>query len=214
MKFTPLPRHITAPKKVSSGAAVLMLVLTCALPLPAVNAAPISGKIDFGGVVTYNTNSLATATQVTQWNNSIVLQDSGDFANPTYGINPGNSATMTAPWTFNSGTPAIPAPGPPLNALWSIGGFTFDLSSSIVVSQSSTFLDVTGTGTIKGNSFDPTPGTWSFTSTKSDGGTASSFGFQAQSAAVPEPSSVLLLVAGGVITTCHLAWKRARPKRV
>jgi hypothetical protein len=192
-------------------AALLMLLVACALPfLPAKAAAPIQGEIDFGGVVTYNTNSLATATQVTQWNNSIVLQRTGDFANPTYSIDPGEPASMTAPWTFNSGTPGTPAAGPPLNALWSIGGFTFDLSSSMVVSQSATFLDVAGAGTITGNSFDPTPGSWSFTSTKSDGGTSNSFGFQAQSAAVPEPSSILLLVTGTVITACHFSWRRRK----
>ena len=207
MKSRPL-RTITL--KTLTSAAALLLVMTCALPFRAVNAAPISGKIDFGGVVTYNTNSLSTATQVTQWNSSIVLQDNGDFANPTYNINPGDSAMMSAPWTFNSGTVAVPAPGPPLMALWKIGGFTFDLASSMVVSQSSTFLDVTGTGTISGNGFDPTPGTWSFTSTRSDGGTSDTFGFQAQSAAGPEPSSMLLLVSGSVIAACHLSWRRKR----
>ena len=189
-------------------ATLLLLLLACALPFrPAKAAAPIQGEIDFGGVVTYNTNSLATATQVTQWNNSIVLQRSGDFANPTFSIDPGDPATMTAPWTFNSGTPGTPAPGPALNALWSIGGFTFDLSSSMVASQDSTFLDVEGTGTISGNGFASTPGTWSFTSTKSDGGTSNSFGFQAQSTAVPEPGSVVLLVVGSVITAFHRKWK-------
>jgi len=207
MKTRSLLRQTITLKTLSSGAA-LLLMMTCALPFQGVTAAPISGEIDFGGVVTYNTNSLSTATQVTQWNSSIVLQDSGDFANPTYNINPGDSAMMSAPWTFNSGTVAIPAPGPPLNALWKIGGFTFDLSTSMVVSQSSTFLDVTGSGTISGNSFDPTPGTWSFTSTKSDGGTSNSFGFQAQSAAVPEPSSVLLLVVGSVVTAFHVRRRR------
>jgi hypothetical protein len=212
MKSTPLSRQVTAPTTMIKRAALLMLLVACALPLRSVTAAaPIQGEIDFGGVVTYNTNSLATATQVMQWNNSVVLQRNGDFANPTYNINPGDPAAMTAPWTFNSGTPGTPAPGPALNALWSIGGFTFDLSSSMVVSQSSTFLDVTGTGTISGNSFNPTPGTWSFTSTKSDGGTSNSFGFQAQSAAVPEPSSVLLLVTGSVIAACHLSWRRTKP---
>jgi hypothetical protein len=208
MKFSLSPKQIIARKRLIS---ILLVVLTCALAVrPANAAAPIQGEIDFGGVVTYNTTSLATATQVTQWNNSIVLQRTGDFANPTYSIDPGDPATMTAPWTFNSGTPGTPAPGPALNALWSIGGFTFDLSSSMVASQNSTFLDVEGTGTISGNGFDPTPGTWSFTSTKSDGGTSNSFGFQAQSAAVPEPSSILLLMTGTVITACHLSWKRKK----
>ena len=167
-------------------------------------AAQIQGDIDLGGVVTYNTTSLATATEVDMWqplqngpsNFSRVLQRSGDFANPIYNINVGNSAAMAAPWIFNSGSPAVPAAGPPTNALWSIGGFTFNLTSSMVDSQDATFLDVTGVGTISGNGFDPTPGTWSFTSTQSDGSSNPNFSFQANSAAVPEASSLALFGIG------------------
>ena len=62
---------------------------------------------------------------------------------------------MAAPWNFNSG----------LTALWSVGGFTFDLtSSSIVLPRVNGFISVSGTGTISGNGFIPTPGTWRFTS--------------------------------------------------
>jgi hypothetical protein len=160
------------------------------------HAAPIQGDIDFGGVVTYDTTSLATATKVNMWqpfaggpsNFSIVLQRSGDFANFTYSIDPGDQATMAAPWIFN---PTTPTPG-----LWSIGGFFFDLFSSTIVSQDATFLNVTGVGTISGNGFDPTPGTWSFTSTQSDGSSNPDFSFQAQAAAVPEASSLALIGIG------------------
>jgi hypothetical protein len=177
----------------------LVALCGCALIAHEGNAALIQGKIDFGGIVTYDTTSLATATKVTQWqpfqggqsNFSMVLQTTGDFSS----ISAGTLAAMV-PWTFNSGTPMTPIPGPMTNALWSVGGFTFDLSSSMVVSQSSTFLDVTGTGMISKNNFTSTPGTWSFTSTRSDGGTSSTFGFQAQSAAVPEPTSIVLVGVG------------------
>jgi hypothetical protein len=43
---------------------------------PSLIAAPITGSIDFGGVVTFDTMSLATATRVNVWNSSFVLQDS------------------------------------------------------------------------------------------------------------------------------------------
>src|SRR4051812_42460701 len=75
-------------------------------------ATPITGSIDFGGVVTFDTMSLATATRVNVWNNSFVLQDSGDFASF---VSPGTSVTMAAPWIFNPST-ATPS-------LWSVGGF-------------------------------------------------------------------------------------------
>ena len=152
-------------------------------------AAPAQGSIDFGGVVTFDTMSLATATEVTDWNSSFVLQDSGSFSS----IAPGTSVTMAAPWIFNSGTPSVPQPGPATPHLWEVGGFNFDLLNSVVVSQSTNFLNVTGTGTISGNGFDATPGTWSFTSSDSSGTDQNTFGFQAQTTAVPEPGTLSLL---------------------
>ena len=164
-----------------------MMALSAILLASPAQSAPIQGSIDFGGVVTFDTMSLATATRVNVWNSSFVLQDSGNFSS----IAPGTNSTMAAPWIFNPST-ATPS-------LWSVGGFTFDLSSSTIISQSSTFLDIRGVGTISGNGFDPTPGTWSFSASRGDGGNASNFGFQAQSAAIPEASTVALLAVGSVL---------------
>jgi PEP-CTERM motif len=160
----------------------MWLALACFAP--ALKAAPITGSIDFAGVVTFDTMSLATATRVNTWNSSFVLQDSGDFSS----IAAGTNVTMAAPWIFN---PSTNTP-----SLWSVGGFKFDLASSVIVSQSATFLNITGFGTISGNGFDPTPGTFSFTASDSNGQNQTTFGFQAQSTAVPEPSTVALLGAG------------------
>jgi hypothetical protein len=176
------------------GAITLILI---ALTFAA-KAAPITGDIDFGGVVTFDIMSLATATRVTQWSSSFVLKDSGDFA--TF-VNPGTNATMAAPWIFN---PSTPTP-----SLWAVGGFNFDLANSVIVSQSSTFLDITGTGTITGHGFDPTPGTWSFTASRSDAGTSATFGFQAEATAVPESGSVILFILGGV---CLVGTKSLRKR--
>jgi hypothetical protein len=68
----------------------------------------------------------------------------------------------------------------------------------VIVSQTATFLNITGTGTISGNNFAPTPGTWSFTSSDSNGSNQASFGFQAQSSAVPEASTVVLFSAAAL----------------
>jgi hypothetical protein len=160
----------------------ILLALVCFAP--ALKAAPITGSIDFAGVVTFDTMSLATATRVNVWNSSFVLQDSGDFSS----IAAGTNVTMAAPWIFN---PSTNTP-----SLWSVGGFKFDLASSVIVSQSATFLNVTGFGTLSGNGFDPTPGTFSFTASDSSGQNQTTFGFQAQSTAVPEPTTLTLLGLG------------------
>jgi hypothetical protein len=160
---------------------ILITLIAATLVVAKINARPIEGSIDFAGTVTFDTNSLATATRVTAWGNTFVLQDSGDFSN----IAAGTSAMMSAPWIFNPST-ATPS-------LWSVGGFKFDLSASTIVSQTSTFLNIAGVGTISGNGLDPTPGTWSFTSSDSNGAPQNTFGFQTDSTAVPEPATVSLL---------------------
>jgi hypothetical protein len=148
-------------------------------------AAPITGTIDFGGVVSFDTLSLATATRVMTWNSSFVLQDTGNFA--TFAP-AGTSVTMAAPWIF---TPSTATP-----SLWSVGGFKFDLTSSTVVSHTTNFLNITGVGTISGNGFTPTPGVWSFTASSASGTGQSTFGFQANTSAVPEPSTFALMLGG------------------
>src|SRR4051812_48073830 len=150
-------------------------------PDAATAPAPIVGTIDFGGTVTFDTTSLATATRVNLWNTSFVLQSTGDFSS----ISPGTNVTMATPWIFNPSTVT--------SSLWSVGGFTFDLNASVIVQQTSNFLNITGTGTISGNGFAPTPGTWSFTASNANGSDRTTFGFQTDSAAVPEPTSVTLL---------------------
>jgi hypothetical protein len=199
---------------------LLALVASSALSLfgQQAQARLITGEIDFNGVVTFDTLSLATATQVTSWNNPdppfvIPGSQTGDFgpsAEFSTGIADFANVTMTAPWTFNSGTPGTPLPGPPLNSLWSVGSFTFNLTSSMVVSQSATFLDVEGVGTLtstNGN-LDPTAGTWSFTSSRADGQTSNTFSFQSETV-VPEANTLVLLGLGG---TCLMVSMLARRK--
>src|SRR6266446_9342312 len=119
-------------------------------------AGPINGTITIRGGAELNTGSVNTATRVIGWLNGngaapTVVSRSGDFA--TF-VPVGASVAMAQPWNFNSG---------PLLGLWSVNGFTFDLTSSSIVQQGNGFLSVKGTGVISGNSFDPTPGSWTFT---------------------------------------------------
>jgi hypothetical protein len=177
-----LLRRITA-------TALILIALTIAA-----NARPAVGSIDFGGVVSFDTLSLATATTVNTWNSSFVLQGSGDFSS----IAPGTNVTMGAPWIFDSGTPSTPSLGPAKPTLWSVSGFTFDLTSSLILGQNANFLNVTGPGTISGMGFDATPGVWTFTSSNSSGSDNSTFSFQANTSAVPEAGTVWLLATGAL----------------
>ena len=166
--------------------------LSCALFSQQAQATATSGNINFAGSVQFNTTNLATATRVVTWFDanhnagfsSVVGGATGDFS----GIAAGTQATMAQPWIFN---PSTPTPG-----LWSVAGFTFDLLSSTIVTQSSSFLNITGTGIITGNGFDPTAGTWAF-SVQSAGGrrlVEFSFSANANDNGVPDGGSAVALL--------------------
>ena len=126
-------------------------------------AVPISGNINFVGGVELNSSSSANATEVTSWSgfggtgSPMVESADGSFA----GITPGTAANFTSPWFFDSGSVAN---------LWSVGGFTFDLTSSSIVSQGTTVeggkavghVTVEGIGAIMGNGESAEAMTWSF----------------------------------------------------
>jgi hypothetical protein len=157
-------------------------------PLPPVTlATSIEGSINFAGSVQFDTNSLLTATRVNTW---FDVSHNAGFSNVTGGatgafalILPGTQALMATPWIFSPSTPT--------QGLWSVGGFTFDLLSSTVVTRTATFLNVTGTGTISGNGFDDTPGAWSFTAQKPG---TTEFSFSASSSSVPDGGVTVALL--------------------
>lgn len=164
-------------------------------------AAEIQGNINFGGVVTFDTMSLATATTVDLWNLSYVLQRQGDFV-PYTSFQ--QSVTMSSsPWVFN--------PAAALPSFWMVGGFTFDLTSALVVTQNNYFLNIQATGTLTGNGFDPTPAIYSFTASRADGGNANTFSFQSTTTAVPEVGSTALLGIGALALGLSLSHRR-RPR--
>ncbi len=162
---------------------VLAVLATAALTLSSAQAVQITGDIDFAGQAFFNTNSLATATQVTNFktmagfgldHSAVVTDATGSFATT---VVMGDIASFPSLYQFNPSAPATP--------LWTVGGFTFDLTSSTVVLQNSKFLVIEGVGTLTGNGFDATVGTWAFTSQQSDGSNRGSFSFSANNAAVP-----------------------------
>ncbi|MBA3609294.1 MAG: VPDSG-CTERM sorting domain-containing protein [Chthoniobacterales bacterium] len=147
------------------------------------NAAMINGAITFAGGAVYDTSSLATATRVNSFSNVSVMSSDGDFASFT---SVGDAVTMAAPWIF---TPSTATP-----ALWSVGGFTYDLSGATVVLQNADFLLISGTGTISGNGFDPTVGTWSFTSQSPSADGMFSFSSGSSANGVPDGGTTMALL--------------------
>ena len=160
-------------------------LISCALFSQQAQADPVTGNITFGGSVNMNGNA-SNATMVTAWHgfggvgNPIVVDADGDFASF---VTPGVSqAVFAVPWTFNSG---------PVNAFWSVGGFTFNLTASSIFSQGNGGLTVTGYGWITGNGFDATYGTWSFTTQNPGVGNPARFSFSAATGAVPDSGSTV-----------------------
>ena len=155
---------------------------------PQANAAFINGAITFAGGAIYDTMSLATATRVNTFLDVTVMSDDGDFSSF---VNVGDSVTMAQPWIF---TPSTPTPG-----LWSVGGFTFDLDGSTVVLQNSDFLVISGSGTVSGNGFDPTPMTWNFTSQSPDANGVFSFSASGNAGGVPDGGTTVALLGFALI---------------
>jgi len=168
-------------------------VLSCAVFSQQAQATSINGDIQFAGETHFDTNSLATATRVVTWFDvfhnagfSSVTSGTGDFA----GIASGTQATMAQPWIFN---PSTATPG-----LWSVGGFSFDLLTSTIVTQNAQFLTITGTGIVSGNGFDPTNMDWSFTTQSAGGHTRINFSFSANGVAVPDGGTTVMLLGAAL----------------
>jgi hypothetical protein len=180
-------------------------VLSCALFSQQAQATPINGGIQFAGSVQFNTTSLATAARVNTWFDingnagfsSVAFGNTGDFA----GIAAGTQAAMAQPWIFN---PSTPTPG-----LWSVGGFTFDLLSSTIVTHTTSTLAIEGTGIVSGNGFDPTAMDWSFTSQSSGARPRAVFSFSANGMAAPDGGSAVALL-GFALTGIEVLRRKLR----
>jgi len=160
-------------------AGLTAMVVASGLALSA-EAAQITGDIDFAGEVRFDTTSLLTATMVTEWKMAVVSDTTGDFAS----VPDMTAVAFVTPYVFSPPTAYTGA-----TPLWTVGGFTFELTNSSIDLQTNKFLNISGTGFVSGNGFDRTPGTWSFTSNQSNGGTSRLFSFAANTTAVPAPDS-------------------------
>jgi hypothetical protein len=160
------------------------------------------GDITFVGGVQLDTTSAGTATEVLNWTgpggtgDPMVLSDDGIFS----GIAPGTDVAFSSPWFFNSGAVA---------SLWSVGGFTFNLTSSHIVFQggSPAGVVVDGCGTLCGDGVYGQSMSWSFTTQDPGaGGYCLVFSFSAASGTkipppcnVPDGGTTAMLLGVGVL---------------
>jgi len=114
----------------------------------------------------------------------VTFDGSGDFA-PYVGM--WDTATFQN-FTFK------PALSPdPTDPLWVVDGFNFKLTSIVVdPSSGADLLHLYGTGILTGHGFDPTPGTFNFT-TQSGDGTTSVLSISASSYNVPVPAAIFFV---------------------
>jgi hypothetical protein len=186
MKLKMIPTN----KLAMLSASFCAVMLTCGLFVPHVQAVPITGQISFSGRVALNSTNLVAATAVNTWRDSANLNPG--FCN-AFGVD-GSFTGITglaamSHWTFGV------VVGGAQPTLWSIGGFTFDLSSSTVTMRNATDLVVTGIGIIHGGpGFDDTEGTWDYHVSNAGGRSHANFSFAASDASVPDGGSAVALL--------------------
>ena len=169
-------------KPLMMGLAAMVIASGFAL---SAQATLITGMLNIGGTAVYD-HPIGSATMVKMFVNAHAEgENSGDFA----GIAENTPIAMTSPYIFN---PSTPTPN-----LWSVAGFTFDLSSTTIVTQSVNGILIVGTGTISGNGFDPTPGEWSFSQQKGSG-TRLSFSATTETP-LPDGGMSLTLLGAGLV---------------
>lgn len=177
--------------KMMAGVAAVLVGFSTSM-----QAVPINGDITFSGGVQMN-GTANTATMVTSWVAPITVTSvDGNF---TPDVSLGDLVTLTAPWSFNSGA---------LAALWSVDGFTFDLIQSAIVTQGGGNVYVTGTGTISGNGFDASVGSWSFDTSNPSAGSPPVFSFRAGTT-VPDGGATVGLL-GLALGACSLIARRIK----
>ena len=152
----------------------LAATAACLVGLGSAHASQISGLLNISGTATFDKKSLGKATTVTPFTDVTVGGgNTGDFGSITVGT----SVVMASPYIFS---PSTNTP-----ALWSVGGFTYDLQTSTVTLQNNNFLLISGTGMIFANGFEPTAGVWAFSTQNASGKRHDTFTFSANVEAVP-----------------------------
>lgn len=167
----------------------------------------IDGAIGFSGRVAFDTTSAGDATAVVGWYDTTVNGATGSFASIA---NNAAAAFTTSTWYFNDSTT--------INNFWVVGGFTFDLLSSTIISQyygahSQGFLNVSGSGKVSNDGGATwTDITWYFSSrdpsSNSDPGEWN-FSVSQISQSVPDGGTTVILLGLGLSAVALLRKKLA-----
>jgi hypothetical protein len=172
------------------------------------HASPIVGSVAFEDGDAILNNTLATATAVTGYSSAdpILVNPNSIGTNGDYAGTGGATVTFAA-FTFS------PALSPnPVNPLWTFTSgadtYSFTLTSVGIALQNSSFLDLSGLGTLSikttvggANVFSPTTGNFTFDIQSSTGNPQDTFEFTASNAALPDGGwtvALLGIALGGI----------------
>jgi len=179
----------------TSVLAVGAILLNCAILCQQSQAVPITGSVNMAGSVTLDDTDLDLATEASSFGTSFVTSGSGAYAGTVL-----SSVSWTVPFSWNP-------PNTPIDDLWTfVSGartYTFDLSTITIVSQDSSFLNLTGTGTLQisgvGPVYDDTFGTFAFTIADTDTAATATFGFSSSNTALPDGGTTMLLLGSALL---------------
>ena len=164
----------------------------------AVQADQITGSISMNGTATLDSQSLSTATMATGVSG---VTESGATAQGSFaGVGLNDPVTWVA-FAFSGGS---------ASPLWSFTDgttgytYTFALTSDYIVSQTSTFLNIAGLGTLNitgvGSPYVATPGAWTFTISDANGQPSPNFNFTFANSntSVPDGGTTAMLLGAGL----------------
>jgi hypothetical protein len=185
--------HIAFSARQIGGAALgLALLGIAALGSAPVQAAFITGSMGLGGAFTASGGTDLSDATMLDLTSATGTSGGGDIGS-TVGFNtPGT--VNNSPFSFN---PFAAVPN-----LLQIGGWQVDLATLSIVDQTTSILNLAGTGTISGNGFDLTPTQWSL----SANATGSTYSMTVT--AVPIPAAVWLF-GSGLLGLVGIARKKA-----